>query len=308
MKPDEREAYLEQRLEALLGGRAELPPPWAEYPEWPQGSMFWRSAGEEYLELWQRWLTRLPPARAPRVEYFRHHPPATARWSGSLVRALDPPPPPTDRGARRGAGTRARGRGPLEEALGLGLIAPDAGYLAWTRRWQRTDGPHEAEASDPSVRRGAPPPWERSAGPGAAFRTATRALNFWVRWVHDADAADHLAAPQEWVRLVDALRTRRLPSFLGFRVFDRWEQHALVLAAEGTLPPPWERGEPASSLHRRPTDEPSYADAWAQWVSYAFDDQESWQRYLARHRPPPAEWEKIVARRFSFPAATLRGR
>lgn len=283
MTVSEYEAHLEARVAEELAGRDELPPPWAVYPEFPHGSAAWRQGvGEDWLALWMHWTKSLPPARAARAQYLRRFPPAPARWLKLVADVLV------------GAERRRKDRDPQEEAYGLGLVQPDAAYGAWRRM-----------AGEPPA-----PPWEWEPGatPADLMRRRTRGLGFWTRWAAE-NRRGGLAIgeePGEWGRFVHALLEAKVPSWVGFRVYDTWEKHALVLAAHGELPPPWERGERVRDLHRKLPEEPSYADAWATWVPLAFDDDESWQAYLERHGAPPPEWEKVVRLRFRFPAATLR--
>lgn len=90
----------------------------------------------------------------------------------------------------------------------------------------------------------------------------------------------------------DAVRDGAMPP--GWRPGSAWEHVAVLLAAHAEPPPPWELGEPSSSLQQEFEDDPPYADAWSSWVYDAIDDGASWRAYLERHAPMPPDWHETL--------------
>jgi hypothetical protein len=263
----------------------ELPPPWAQHPEIPSGSIGWRMGyGEAYLMEWHDWLAKQPRDRAQRLAYLRRHPPAPRTWSRTVAAVLEP-----DRDADDTDEDVGEGEGDDDDRLvAEGLVGDDVAMGSW-----------EAKNRDPRA------PWAtrwHDESFGIAVRYGGRELTFWARWCARQRERGQLDAwlrgvPEPapaWVSMREAVRDGAAPS--GWEPASAWERLAVLLAAHGEAPPPWILGEPPESLRERYEDDSSYADAWCGWVYEAFDDAASWRAYLARHGGVPAQWQQAVER------------
>lgn len=289
----------------------ELEPPWASFPEIPQGSIGWRMGdGEEYIYRWfdfvrEHWLDQ-----ASAMAYLRRHPPAPVRWRSFLMghladadRRAHPDRPPLPALAREAANVIL-----LASLQDQGLIADDAAYPVFVRN-HLVDGE-------------LPPPWTRPGfgeSPELVLRYTSRTVGWWARWLAtqcpDRDAyLDRHPAPDAWSSTVAQLRAGRATAW---QTLGGGAPSLIAAAAlEGLLPPPWTGGhlpldrdvswrmanddEANEDADEADTPVADDRDRWHWWVVATFDDPASWHAYLERW-PPTEAWREPLTR------APLRG-
>lgn len=276
----DRQASLHRRIAAAIDAHGDVAPPWAKYPEIPAGSLGWRMGyGEDWLDVWGAWLALQPTARAWRLAYLRRHPPAPRTWADSAIAVLAPDGDDDEEDDERDPELVAE----LEAA---GVIGDDVAV----RAWQALHG------------RSPPAPWSSPATTLAgSVRYGARELNFWARWCAARRLSGELdtwlaQAPEPspaWRALRDAAASGAAPEPLPD---DPRERLAVLLAAHGDAPAPWQLGHDPTSLRQEFDDRVSYADAWFAWVLEVFDDPATWTRYLDAHSPVPADWSATLAR------------
>jgi hypothetical protein len=264
----------------------ELPPPWAKHPEIPWGSIGWRMGyGESWMMRWGEWLEQQPRERGWRAAYLRRHLPAPRTWARVVAGVLEPEREDEDEDGDYEAVNEAHAKLLAVE----GLVGNDVAMGAWEAL--------QGEAPEA--------PWAMRWHAGTLASTARyggRELTFWARWCASRRRDGRL---EEWLRsapapeaawepMRDAVRDGKAPE--GWVAASSWETIAVLLAAHAEAPPPWERGEPASSLRQDYADDSSYADAWCSWVYDAFDDGSSWRAYLERHGGVPETWREAIER------------
>ncbi len=283
---DDRHALIDTLIAKELDVHGDLAPPWARYPEIPNGSIGWRmGGGEGWLMMWWQWLARLPTDRAVRLAYLRRHPPAPRSWTRSAMSVIDPDfeddfEDEGDDEVADALDERRRSlRSELEQA---GVLVDDAAIGAWLLR---NDPPRA--------------PWVGEGSVAGAVRYGARALNFFVRWAVARRAEGRLASwleavpppPRGWRAVHDALASGRAPAALPR---DAREQLAILLAAQGDPPPPWTRGEPPAAIEQQFEEDTTYAGAWSEWATDSFDDASSWTAYLGRCVAAPPEWDQVI--------------
>jgi len=261
----------------------ELPPPWAKYPELPSGSIGWRMGyGESWVMGWGTWLEQQPKDRAWRAAYLRRHPPAPRTWAGTVAGVLEPE---HDDAEDVDEDYEATNEAHAKRLAAEGLVGDDVAMGAWAAL--------HGEAPEA--------PWAmkwHARKLGSAARYGGRELTFWARWCASRREDGRLEAwlrgvpePESaWVPMREAVRHGAVPK--DWSPASAWERAAVSIAAHAELPPPWELGEPASSLCQAYEDDSSYADAWCSWVYDAFDDGTSWRAYLERHAAMPDDWRE----------------
>jgi hypothetical protein len=265
----------------------ELPPPWAKHPEIPWGSIGWRMGyGESWLMAWGEWLEQQPRDRELRAAYLRRHPLAPRTWAWAVAAVLEPEP---DDAEVEDEDYEAANEAHAIRLAAEGLIGDDVALGAWEAR--------QGDAVEA--------PWAASGHGGrlgSAARYGGRRLTFWARWCASRREDGRLAAwlrsvpePETaWEPMRDAVRDGKVP--VGWSTASSWERVAVLLAAHAEVPPPWEHGEPPSSLRQHYDEDSSYADAWCSWAYEAFDDGNSWRAYLGRHEAASAEWREAIER------------
>lgn len=248
----------------------ELEPPWARFPWIQLGSIGWRmGSGEGYL---MEWGDLTFPSVDAAIEYLHRHPPAPRSWkswvSGWLAGIAGEE---LDDDSDEESPWDAR----VEEE---GLIGEDAAYPVFVRNALAAGGLVVPWASE-------------RATPFKALRYSAREFGWWARWLTTecADRAAYLdaqpAAGSEWTNVARSARTG-VPAQTG-----GVEGMVCILAATGTLPPPWVAGhEPRGPIEY--DDSADARDHWLWWVTDTFEDAGSWQRYLAQWPAEPASWSK----------------
>ena len=271
----------------------ELPPPWAKHPEIPWGSIGWRMGyGESYSLRWGTWLEALPRDRETRAAYLRRHPPAPRTWARTAARVLEPERDDDD--DAEDEDYSAKNERLARRLAAEGLVGDDVAIGAWEAlQGEAPEAPWAAR-------------WHRGKLDSAA-QYGGRDLSFWARWCASRRGDGRLAtwlgsvpAPEPaWEPMRDAVRDGAVPQ--GWQPTTVWERIAVMLAAHGEALPPWDLGEPASSLHSSDEDDDSsYADAWSSWAYDAFDDGTTWRAYLERHAPVPPQWHEALERVISI--------
>ena len=274
----DHDAWLAENLDA----HGDLAPPWARYPEIPAGSIGWRmGGGEGWLVAWHRWVPTLPADPETRLAYLGRHPPAPRTWLRSASWVLDPTLRDADEESGEAAARRESAAATLERE---GLVADDAGILAWLARNESPE-----------------PPWVAHRSPAEAVRYGARELGFFVRWAAGSRRDGRLEAwlagvgpaPPAWGAFVDALRGGVVPSPLPD---EPREQLAVLLAATGGRPPlPWTRDESPSAMEEQFEEPTTHAGAWAEWAMEAFDEPSTFAAYLEGGPPLPEAWRAAVA-------------
>ncbi|MBA2542996.1 MAG: hypothetical protein H0V17_25370, partial [Deltaproteobacteria bacterium] len=106
-------------------------------------------------------------------------------------------------------------------------------------------------------------------------------------------------APEAWAEVVAVIRGGVAPSL--WTTLDAGSTaFACVLAATGTLPPPWVGGHPPKPEIDYDEETADDRDRWAWWAGYTFEDRASWERYIAPWLPP-ADWEHAAVDAYCLP-------
>lgn len=286
---DECHVLIDEHTAEELDEHGDLAPPWARYPDIPNGSIGWRmGGGEGWLMMWWEWMKRQPVDRPQRLAYLQRHPPAPRSWEDSVLWVVDPSLSDEEDEDDGDDALDERRRALLHELEQAGAIGDDVAIVAWLAR------------NDPPE-----PPWATERSLESAVRYDARALGFLARWAQGRREEGTLAAwlraaPEPsgaWLAFRDALATGQPPTTLPA---DCRQQLAILLAAAGEPPPPWTRGEPPEAIEQRFEDDTTYAGAWAEWAMESFDDPTTWMGYLRRHPAAPPQWDEVVRAELSW--------